>query len=101
MCNITSIEKVELSLCDEHGQSFRDIANKFGINKDIVRLIIATEDLGMTKVNAKVAPKNLTSNQKLTCICNCEDWLENWDNFDKEITRDKSWSFEYDPKTKR
>ncbi len=47
----------------------------------------------MTKVGAKLVPKNLTCNQKLTSVSICEDWLENWDNFDKVITGDESWMY--------
>ncbi len=45
--------------------------------------LIVTEDLGKTKVSAKVVPKNLASDQKLTQVCVCEDWIENQDNVDK------------------
>ncbi len=77
MSNTTFIEKVELVLRDDHRQSLRDIADNTGINRETFHLIL-TEYLGMTKVSAKVVTKNLTSDQKLTQVCICEDWPENW-----------------------
>ncbi len=65
MRNATSIEKMELVLHDDRRQLLRDITDNAGINRETVRLIV-TEELGMVKISAKVVPKNLTSDQKLT-----------------------------------
>ncbi len=100
MCNTTFIEKVELALHNDRRQSLRDVADNTGINRETFRLIV-TEDLGMTKISARVVPKNLTFHQKLTRVRVCKDWLQNWDSFDKVISGDDSWIFEYDPETKR
>ncbi len=91
MHSATFIQKVEISL--------GDIAENTGINWETVHLII-TEDLGMTNVNTKGAPKNLTSEETLTRLHICENWLENWDNVDKVISGDESLIFEYELQTK-
>ncbi len=100
MRNAISIKKVELALCDDRRQSLGDIADNTGFDRETISLIVS-EDVGATKVSAKVVPKNLTSDQKLTRDLICEDWLENWDNYDKVITRDESCIFKYDLETKR
>ncbi len=64
-CTATSIEKVKLTFRDDRRQSLRDIADNTGINQKAICQIV-TEDLGMVKVSAKVVPKNLTCDQKLT-----------------------------------
>ncbi len=50
---------------------------------------------------AKLVPKNLTNEQKGTCVRICTEWLENWDVFDCVITGDKNWIFAYDPEMQR
>ncbi len=86
MRNTTTIEKVELVFHNDCRQSLRDITDKTSINWETI-LLTVTKDLGMMKINAKVVPKNLISDQKLTRVRICKDWPENWDNFDKVITR--------------
>ncbi len=60
MCNVNSIEKVKLARCKDRRQSLKNFADVAGINWETICLIV-TEDVGMTKVSAKVVPKNLTS----------------------------------------
>ncbi len=93
MCNATTIEKVELVFRDDRKQSPRNIADNTSINRRTVFLHV-TEDLSMIKVSAKTVSKILTSDKNLTRVRICEDRLENWDNFDKVITKHESWIFE-------
>lgn len=66
---------------------------------------IATNDIGMRKVCAKMVPKVLTDDQK---SCRVETCQENLDMCKRDrkflnnvITGDETWAFKYDPETKR
>ena len=80
------------------------IADELEINRDSVCKII-TEDLGMRKICAKMAPKLLDDDQKERHMKVCQDILEYLqtepDLLQRVITGDESWIFEYDPETKR
>ena len=82
----------------------RMIAEELSINKDTVWSII-TENLEMRKVCAKMVPKLFSEDQKQQRVTVCQDIIEclddNPDLLGRVITRDESWIFEYDPKTKR
>ncbi len=67
-----SIEKMKLVFHGDCRHWLRDITDNTGIKREAVRLIV-TKDLGTAKVVAKVVPKNLTSDQKLTPVCICVD----------------------------
>lgn len=95
-----SVQKVEEAINANRRLTVRDVAEVTGINRETVRLIL-TEDLGMTKLCAKVVPKNLTAEQKENRLRICQDWLENSDIFTNVITGDESWIYEYDPETKK
>jgi len=64
-----------------------------------------TNDLEMKKICAKMAPKNLTQDQKDNRRNRCFDFLEQIKNnlsfSERVITGDESWIFEYGPETKR
>jgi hypothetical protein len=66
---------------------------------------ILTEDLGMRKVSAKMLPQILSDDQKqrqLDVCSNLSRHLAEGNNFlDRIIMSDESWSFQYNPETKR
>ena len=59
----------------------------------------------MTKVCAKIVPKNLTTEQKANRRDVCLDFLDRLERepefFSRVITGDESWILEYDSETKR
>jgi hypothetical protein len=70
------------------------------MNRETVRQII-TEDLGMRNISAKMVPQILTNDQKQRWLHIPSDFLHNADMFDRVITGDETWCFQYDPETKR
>jgi hypothetical protein len=69
------------------------------MNRETVRQII-TEDLGMSKISAEMVPRILTDDQKQQWLHISSDLLHNAEMFDKVITGDETWCFQYDPETK-
>lgn len=58
--------------------SVRMIAKRLNIDKETVRRLLH-DDLNMSKVCAKLMPKNLSADQKLTRLQICSDVLEQFD----------------------
>jgi len=82
----------------------RLIAEGVGLPKTYVHRII-TEDLHMRKICEKLVPKNLSDEQKDTCVLVSWELLDRVTNqpdfLQRVITGDETWVFEYDPTTKR
>jgi len=64
-----------------------------------------TEDLNMKCVSAKFVPRLLTEDQKNNHLNVCYDLREQAGNdpqiLSKVVTRDETWCYGYDPKTKQ
>ena len=84
--------------------SVRMMSDITNIDRETIRKIL-TEDLQMTKVCAKMVPKNLTCEQKMNRKDICSDIMERFTDdpelISKIITSDETWIFLYDPETKR
>ncbi|VVC26608.1 Hypothetical protein CINCED_3A018357 [Cinara cedri] len=84
--------------------SIRMIAEAVNADKETVRKILH-EELHMTKVCAKLVPKNLTPDQKFLRQQVCSDFLEKLKKdpglMKNIITCDETWIFPYDVETKR
>ena len=84
--------------------SVRMMSDITNIDRETIRKIL-TEDLQMTKVCAKMVPKNLTCEQKMNRKDICSDIMERFTDdpelVSKIITCDETWIFQYDPETKR
>ena len=84
--------------------SVRMMSDITNIDRETIRKIL-TEDLQMTKVCAKMVPKNLTCEQKMNRKDICSDIMERFTDdpelISKIITCDETWIFQYDPETKR
>ena len=84
--------------------SVRMIAEETGLNKNAVHRIV-TEHLHMRKICSKLVPKNLSVEQNVNWLEICEDLLGRLEiepNFlHKVITKNASWAYDYDIKTKR
>ena len=83
--------------------TLRMISSGLNLNLFTVRQIV-TQDLDMRKVCAKMAPKNLTTEQKANRRDVCHHLLDHLDRepefFNRVITSDESWVLECDPETK-
>ncbi|KAL4126402.1 hypothetical protein QTP88_010624 [Uroleucon formosanum] len=99
-----NISKINEIVRKDRRLSIRMIAEMVNIDKETVRQILHDE-LNMTKVCAKMVPKNLTLEQKDGRRQICVDILERMENerdlLKKVITCDETWIFQYDPETKR
>lgn len=98
-----NVRRVDEFIVKDRRVSTRFIAEQLGINRETVRKII-NEDLKMRKLCARVVPKVLSLDQKLTRVRLCEDWLqtdETDDLLSRVITGDESWFYEYDPLNRR
>ena len=84
--------------------TLRLMADTLKIDKECVRQILH-ENFNMTKVCAKIVPKNLSDEQKevrKNLSIDALNQIESDPNFLKRvITCDESWFFAYDPETKR
>ena len=84
--------------------TIRMMADQLGIDKELVRSILV-DNLGMRKVCAKMVPRLLSEDQKTRRLHVCQDILQQLQTdatlLEKVITGDESWTFEYDPETKR
>ena len=78
----------------------RVIAEELDTNRQTVRHIVK-EDLGMRKISTKMVPRILTHDQKQCRLHISSDLLRNAEMFDRAITGDETWCFQYDLETKR
>ena len=69
------------------------------MSRETVRQIVK-EDLGMRKISAKMVPRILTYDQKQCQLHISSDLLRNAEMFDRVITNDEMWCFQYDLETK-
>ena len=77
----------------------RVIAEELNMNRETVRQIVK-EDLGMRKFSAKMVPRILTHDQKQCWLHISSDLLCNAEMFDRAITGDETWCFQFGPETK-
>ena len=99
----TNIEKVQQLVCSDHHLTIRIITNKVEMDKETVRIILV-DTLGMRKVCAKMVPRLFTEEQKAQRLNACRDILQQMKadkKLLKNVIRDESWVFQYDPETKR
>jgi len=87
----------------DHRLTLRMISSELNLNWFTVHQIF-TQDLDMRKVCAKMAPKNLTTEQKVNRRDVCLDLLDHLERepefFSCIIIGDESWILQYDPETK-
>jgi hypothetical protein len=80
------------------------IAELLNIPRTVV-LQVLKEDLGKRKLCTSFVPHSLTPEQREDRVTSCQDIIAMADAdknfFNKIITRDETWSFAYDPETKR
>lgn len=99
-----NVARVKNLLDSDRRLTVRMIADQLGIAKTQVHEIVH-EKLQMRKLCAKLVPRVLTGEQKDVRKRICQDLLEevseNPNFLDNVVTGDETWTFEYDPATKR
>jgi histone-lysine N-methyltransferase SETMAR len=78
----------------------RVIAEELDMSRETERQIVKG-DLEMRKVSAKVVPRILTHDQKQRRLHILFDLSRNAEMFDRVITCEETWCFQYDPEIKR
>jgi len=96
-----NIAKVLQIVRENRRLTVRGIADQVNIVRETVRKIL-TEDFNMTKVCAKVVPKELNEEQKQRRVTICQERLERQDGILGRVsTGDETWVYQYEPETKR
>jgi len=95
-----NVDRVRNLVRSDRRLGVRVIAEELNMNRETVRQIVK-EDLGMRKIPTKMVPRILTHGQKKRQLHISSDVLRNAEMFDRVITGDETWSFQYDPETKR
>ncbi|VVC44420.1 Hypothetical protein CINCED_3A020187 [Cinara cedri] len=99
-----TVTKINQIVRADRRMSIRMITEAVNADKETVRKILH-EELHMTKVCAKLVPKNLTPDQKFLRQQVCSDFLEklkeNPGLMKNIIACDETWIYQYDVETKR
>jgi len=99
-----NLERVRSFVRSDRRLTLRMISSELNLNRFTIHQIL-TLGLDMRKVCAKMAPKNLTTEQKASRRDVCLDLLDGLERepefFSRVITGDESRILEYDPETKR
>jgi len=98
-----SVERVRSLVRSDRRLTLRMINSELNLNQFTVHQIL-TQDLDMKNVFAKMVPKNLTTEQKVSRRDVCLNLLDRLERepefFSRVITGDASWILQYDPETK-
>jgi len=95
-----NVDRVRNLVRSDRRLGVRVITEELNMNRETVRQIVK-EDLGMRTFSAKMVPRILTHDQKQRRIHISSDLLRNAEMFDRVITGDETWCFQYDPETQR
>lgn len=103
-CVVNELTSIKDALDGDRRMSTRDIADMFDIGVATAHSII-TKDLGMVKVCARWIPRLLTDKQKNERVLVSEEFLRRYRRegerfFNRIITTDESWFYQFDPETK-
>jgi len=95
-----NVERVRSLVRSDRRLTLRMVSSELNLNRFTVHKIL-TQDLGMTKVCAKMVPKNLRTEQKANRRDAGLDLLDRLErepeSFSRVITGGESWILEYDP----
>jgi len=94
------VDRVRTLVLSDRRLGVRVIAEELNINRETVRQNVK-EDMGMGKISTKMVPRILTHGQKQRRLHISFELLRNAEMFDRAITCDETWCFQYDPETKR
>jgi hypothetical protein len=85
-------------VCSDRSAGVRVIAVEMSMNRETAPQIVK-EDFGIRKISAKMVPQILTHDQKCRLHISFH-LLRNAEMFDRVITGDETWCFQYDPASK-
>jgi hypothetical protein len=94
-----NVDRVQTLVRADRRLGVRVIAKELNVNRGTVRQIVK-EDLGVRKISAEMVPRILTHDQKRQLHIS-SDLLCIAEMFDRVITDDEMWCFQYDLETKR
>ena len=98
------VEKIREIITIDVNFTVRILAKELNSSYCIIYTTL-TKDLGKRKVCARFFPHQLNEDQKIARVEHCKDIIsaaENDSDFlDSIIAGDETWSFKYDPETKR
>jgi len=95
-----NVDRVRTLVRSDRRLGVRVIAEELNMNRETVRQVVK-KDVGMRKISAKLVPQILTHDQKQRRHHISSDLLRNAEMFDRVITGDETWCFQYHPETKR
>jgi histone-lysine N-methyltransferase SETMAR len=95
-----NVDRVRTLVRSDRRSSVRVISEELNMNRETVRQIVK-EDFGLRKISAKMVPRITTNDQKQLRHHISSDLLRNAEMFDRVITGDEMWCFQYNPETKR
>ena len=95
-----NVDRIRTLVLSDRRLGVRVIAAVLNMNRETMRQIVK-EDLGKRKISAKMLPRILTHDQKEGRLHISSDLLRNAKMFDRAITGDETWCFQYDPETKQ
>jgi hypothetical protein len=94
-----NVDRIRTLVPSDRRLGVRVIA-ELNMNRETVRQIVK-KDCGMRKISSKMVPRILTHDQKQRRLHISSDLLRSAETFDRVITGDETWCFQYDPETKR
>jgi len=95
-----NVDRVRTLVRSDRRLGVRVTAEELNMNRETLRQIVK-EDLGMRKISTKMVPRILTHDQKQRWPHISSDLLCNTEMFDRAITSDETWFFQYGLETKR
>ena len=99
-----NVKRVRQKVRSDRRLTVRMIADELGMNSERIWRMI-TENLGITKICAKMVPRLLNEGQKKRRVQVCQDILEQLETepnlLKRVVTGNESWISKYDPLTKR
>ena len=94
------VDRVQTLVRSDRRLGVRVIVEELNMNRETVQQIVK-EDLGMRKISTKMVSRILTHDQKKRRLHISSDLLRNAETFDRVVTGDETWCFQYNPETKR
>jgi hypothetical protein len=95
-----NVDTVRTLVCSDRREGVRVTAEELNMNRETVRQVVK-EDLGMRKTSAKMVPRIWTHDQKQCRLHISTDLSHDVEMFDRVITGDETWCFQYDLETKQ
>ena len=98
------VANVEVFVNKDHRVTLQEVANQFSIGKALAHQILH-EKIGMSKINAKWVPKQLTKDKKASRMIIAKEHLKHFNN-DKNkflnciVTGNEMWVHYAEPETK-